>query len=93
MDSGGLPLTGQEVDYDKQVRQALKANVDRLLKCKNVSGNALAIEAGVSTSRMTGINELKATRIETIAKLAKALGVQAWHLLVPNFDPDNPERQ
>lgn len=30
------------------------------------------------------------TRIETVAKLAKAYGLEAWQLLVPGMDPSNP---
>lgn len=34
--------------------------------------------------------ESKAARLDTIAKIAKAYGLEPWQMLVPGMDPGNP---
>lgn len=75
-------------------RAVLRQNITALLKVKGGPNNptALAKKAGIGQASVDRIlsKEGVDARIETIAKIAKVYGLEAWQLLVAGMDPNNP---
>lgn len=66
------------------VRRRLAANIKRLRKAKGWSQEALADEAGVDRTYVSGIERLlRNPTIELLERFGNALGVPAGHLLDP----------
>lgn len=75
-------------------RAVLAQNVQALLNSKDGPSNptALGKKAGVGQATIERIlsDEGVDARIETVEKIAKVYGLQAWQLLVAGMDPANP---
>lgn len=75
-------------------RAVLRQNISALLKSKTGPTNptALGKKAGVGQATIERIlsDEGVDARIETVEKIAKVYGLEAWQLLVAGMVPDNP---
>ena len=74
-------------------RAILARNLKALMDSKSgpTSEMALARKSGVAQATIGRIKRQEtAASIETVDQLAKAYGLQAWHLLVAGMDPANP---
>lgn len=76
----------------KQIKAVLRRNVKALMVAKwdkeNIS--RLAREAGIEQGgAMRVLDTSSMIQLDKIEKVAAALGVQPWELLVPGFDPSN----
>lgn len=77
----------------KNVNLVLWENVLALMKHKYGKEHLtrLAKESGVGGASLTRVKQQETNvGIETVAKIASAFDLQAWHLLTPNLDPYNP---
>lgn len=74
-------------------KRILWSNVLRLMERRWGEENLtrLAREAKVGPGTCTRIKEQKTSvGLDVLQKLAGAFDLQAWHLLTPDLDPDNP---
>ena len=70
------------------LRQNLKACMEG--KHGPARQDAIPGVAQSTIGRILNPEENENTRIDTIAKIAKAYGLEPWMLLVPGMNPDNP---
>ena len=79
---------------DFMPRAVLRQNVAALLRLKGGPRNptALGKKAGVGQATIERVlnEEGVNARIETVEKIAKVYGLQAWQLLVAGMDASNP---
>lgn len=76
-------------------RQILRDNVTALLKSGIGPDSQLSLGAKAGTGGQATIGRIvreegENTKLETIAAIAKAYGLEAWQLLVAGMDPKNP---
>jgi len=74
---------------DMDAREVVAKNLAALMAYKEISVNALAKKAGVGRYTIDGVLAGRNTGIETLQKIAEALGTQAWVLLTPHPKPDD----
>lgn len=67
-------------------RDILANNIRKLIGTDSVRGWALA--RGLDVRLIDRITKGGNATLETIDEIAKAIGVPAWHLLLPDFDPN-----
>lgn len=68
-------------------RDILAANLQALMRERGKSFAQLRAASGVSNGTLDRIRRAEvATRVDELAPLARALGVQPWQLLVPRVD-------
>lgn len=75
------------------LRQVLRENLRTLMKNNNDEGQSdLHRRSGVAQSTIGRIlaDEGENARIETLERIAKAYGLNAWQLLIPDINPKNP---
>ncbi len=73
----------------KNTREIVALNLSRLMGRKNFSQAELARKSGVSQRLISGIlNREISTTVDRLDQLASALGVNAWHLQLPNLSTD-----
>lgn len=81
-------------DYALQVSKAiLWANVQALMRKHYGEENLsrLARECGIGLGTATRIKQQQTSvGLEIVDKIAEHFHVQAWQLIVPGFDPENP---
>lgn len=83
-------ITGMPQDPNK----ALANNLARLMNARAMSQVALAAKSGVGQTTISALinyrneTDSKATRMDTLARIAKALDVEAWMLLIPDMPID-----
>ena len=66
-------------------RDILAANIQKLIGTDSVRGWALA--RGLDVRLIDRIKKGGNATLESIDEIAKACGVPAWHLLLPDFEP------
>lgn len=73
------------------IKLTIRANVRALLGLEDgQSGVQKLISMGIPTGNAQRVlSGVASVGIDTLAQVAGALGVQPWHLLVPNLDPAN----
>lgn len=70
------------------LRQNLKACMDS--KHGPSTQDAVPGVSQATIGRILNKDEKENTRIDTVAKIARAYGLETWMLLVPGMDPENP---
>ena len=58
-------------------------NIKRIRKQKGLSQEALAIRAGLPRPRISDLERRQSVTTNTLAKIARGLGVNAFELLIP----------
>lgn len=67
-----------------QLRHVLSTNLQRLRRAKGLSQEALADEAGMDRTYISGIERgLRNPTVKVLERIASALGVGAWELIKP----------
>lgn len=75
---------GSPTIKDDAARATIQKNVRQILATLHLSENMLAIRAKVSQKHVNNItNGRYGCNIDTVAYIAKELGVPTWYLLVP----------
>lgn len=75
---------GSPTIKDDEARATLQRNVRQILATMELSENMLATRANVSQKHVNNItNGRYGCNIDTVAYIAKALGVPTWYLMVP----------
>jgi transcriptional regulator with XRE-family HTH domain len=65
-------------------REILAANMRRLRAARGLSQDALAFEAQMNRTYLGGVERgERNVSLDNIARIAKALGIDAWQLLKP----------
>lgn len=73
------------------LKAVVAENVKRLKDYRKKTQGQIAKDAGVSQSSVGRVLAgAVAADLDTLSGIAKALGVQAWQLLIPAMQPDNP---
>lgn len=74
-------------------RAVLAANLSRMIEAQTPRGARPAIRAwamskGLDVRLITRLgNKKNAVNLDTLQELADALGLEPWHLLLPNLEP------
>ncbi|GHV81021.1 hypothetical protein AGMMS49944_28120 [Spirochaetia bacterium] len=72
----------------EKLREALAANIKKRRKILGISQEKLAEAADLSSQMINGIEGCRIwVSDKTIVKLARALQVEAYQLLIPNVEP------
>lgn len=70
------------------LRGTLAESMKRLMDCRDYTQLRLKEKSGVAQATISSIVRMeKGASIDTLYELAKALGVPAWTLLVPDLEP------
>lgn len=76
----------------EDVGTILATNLTMMMKVRGITADAtLAKLAGCDQKTIWRIKQQEMSpSVRTLEAIASALGVHAWHLLVPGLNPDNP---
>jgi transcriptional regulator with XRE-family HTH domain len=75
---------------DEPLSLVLKRNALALKAKREISELALARRAGVGSGSVNRVMNGQNVQLDVLAGMSRGLGVPAWMLLVPDFDPDDP---
>lgn len=79
-----MPPTRQHATAAGSARAALSANLIRLRRAKGWSQEDLALEAGLHRTFIAHVErQARNISLDNIERLASALGVQSFELLIP----------
>lgn len=74
-------------NHPDELRDVLARNLRLLRADRRMSQEALALESGVNRTYVSDVERgLRNVSIDNLSRLAKALNVQAWQLLVSKED-------
>ena len=72
-------------------RDILAENLSRLIEASGLSLRAWAQGKGLDVKLVERLaKNSHAVTLDKLEDVAKAVGLQAWQLLLPDVDPDNP---
>lgn len=72
-------------------RDILATNLSRLIEASGLSLRAWAQGKGLDVKLVERLSKNShAVTLDKLEEIAAALGVQAWHLLIPDLDVANP---
>ena len=84
----------------KSLAQIVATNVTNAREASGLSRKAVAQKADVASNSVKNLEVPKlraradkgetAPRLDILEKVASAMGFEAWHMLVENFDPHDP---
>ena len=73
-----------------EAQAALAGNVRRLMFEHDLTETALAKRAGLSQKVINNtLHSRSVSKLDTVEKIARAFGLRAWQLLIPNLDFDS----
>lgn len=72
-------------------RDILAENLSRLIEASGLSLRAWAQGKGLDVKLVERLaKNSHAVTLDKLEQVAKSVGLEAWHLLIPNVDPANP---
>lgn len=84
------PLVAYVANYDwrmeKSLRDIVRENVERIKKSRELSEQRIADRRGPSQRTVNRALTGQNLTLESVERLAQALGLEPWHLCVPNMD-------
>lgn len=87
-------MPGVKRSHPDELRTVLARNLRVLRAEKSMSQEALAFESGINRSYLSDVERsVRNVSLDNISRLAKALGVPAWRLLLDQEKSDQPPVQ
>jgi len=77
----------------RDVKEIVWENVQALMRARygKINQKRFIEDSGVGNGTVTRIkNRRTSVGIDKVQQIAEAYGLEAWHLLMPDLDPNNP---